>query len=55
MLVHSARIGSGRAGAVPFEMMLYPGFTHRVSGPQAGRHLYETMFRFLDRNGVGSK
>ena len=50
----SALIARMQAGAVPFEMMLYPGFTHRISGPQAGRHLYETMFRFLDRNGVGS-
>jgi dipeptidyl-peptidase-4 len=38
--------------AVPFEMMLYPGFTHRISGPQVSRHLYETIFRFLERHGV---
>jgi dipeptidyl-peptidase-4 len=49
----SALIARMQGEAVPFEMMLYPGFTHRISGPQAGRHLYETMFRFLDRNGVG--
>ena len=40
--------------AVPFEMMLYPGYTHRISGPKVSRHLYETIFRFLDRNGAGS-
>lgn len=40
--------------AVPFEMMLYPGYTHRISGPKVSQHLYETMFRFLDRNGAGT-
>ncbi|MFM5917248.1 MAG: DPP IV N-terminal domain-containing protein [Novosphingobium sp.] len=35
--------------AVPFEMMLYPGYTHRVSGPKIGVHLWETIFAFLDR------
>jgi dipeptidyl-peptidase-4 len=36
--------------AVPFEMMLYPGYTHRVGGPKVGRHLWETIFGFLKRN-----
>jgi dipeptidyl-peptidase-4 len=40
-------------GGMPFEMMLYPGYTHRISGPKVSQHLYETVFRFLDRNGVG--
>ncbi|WP_338466321.1 DPP IV N-terminal domain-containing protein [Novosphingobium sp. ZN18A2] len=40
--------------AVPFEMMLYPGMTHHFAGPTVNRQLYETMFRFLDRNGAGA-
>ncbi len=35
--------------AVPFEMMLYPGYTHRVGGPKVGVHLWETIFAFLGR------
>ena len=35
--------------AVPFQMMLYPGYTHRVSGPKIGVHLWETIFAFLDK------
>ncbi|WP_068072654.1 S9 family peptidase [Novosphingobium lentum] len=50
----SAIIAKLQGEAVPFEMMLYPGFTHRISGPKVSRHLYETMFRFLDRHGAGS-
>lgn len=37
---------------VPFEMMLYPGYTHRVTGPQISPHRYNTVFRFLERHGV---
>ena len=37
---------------VSFEMMLYPGYTHRVSGEQISPHLWNTMFRFLEANGV---
>ena len=37
---------------VPFEMMLYPGYTHRVSGEQISPHLWNTMFRFLESHGV---
>ncbi|MDF8334831.1 S9 family peptidase [Novosphingobium cyanobacteriorum] len=50
----SAIVAKLQGEAVPFEMMLYPGFTHRISGPKVSQHLYETMFRFLDRNGVGT-
>ncbi|MEO0031749.1 MAG: hypothetical protein RIS94_1507 [Pseudomonadota bacterium] len=50
----TAIIAKMQGEAVPFEMMLYPGFTHRISGPKVSQHLYETMFRFLDRNGAGS-
>ncbi len=48
----SALIAKLQGEAVPFEMMLYPGFTHRVSGPKVGRHLWETIFAFLERHGV---
>lgn len=41
-----------QAEAVPFEMMLYPGHTHRVSGPKISVHLWETIFRFLEKHGV---
>jgi dipeptidyl-peptidase-4 len=39
--------------AVPFEMMLYPGFTHRVAGPKISVHLWQTIFDFLDKHGAG--
>lgn len=51
----SAIIAKMQAEAVPFEMMLYPGFTHRITGPKVGKHLYETVFRFFARNGVTGK
>ncbi len=38
--------------AVPFEMMLYPGYTHSVTGPKIGPHLWGTIFAFLKRHGV---
>jgi dipeptidyl-peptidase-4 len=38
-----------QAQAVPFEMMLYPGQTHRVGGPGVGEHLWGTILNFLDR------
>ena len=39
-------------GNVPFEMMLYPGYTHRVSGENISPHLWNTIFRFLESHGV---
>lgn len=36
----------------PFEMMLYPGQTHRVAGEEISPHLWNTIFAFLERNGV---
>ncbi|MCZ8324278.1 MAG: DPP IV N-terminal domain-containing protein [Sphingomonadaceae bacterium] len=48
----SALISRLQANAVPFEMMLYPGYTHRVGGPKVGKHLWESIFAFLERNGV---
>ena len=37
---------------VPFEMMLYPGYTHRVAGEKISPHLWNTMFAFLKKHGV---
>ena len=37
---------------VPFQMMLYPGYTHRVSGELISPHRYNTVFRFLEHHGV---
>ena len=37
---------------VPFEMMLYPGYTHRVAGPQISPHMWNSIFRFLESHGV---
>jgi dipeptidyl-peptidase-4 len=48
----SALIAELQANAVPFDMMLYPGYTHRVSGPKIGVHLWNTIFDFLEKNGV---
>lgn len=36
--------------ATPFEMMFYPGFTHRVGGPVVSVHLWNTILGFMDRN-----
>jgi dipeptidyl-peptidase-4 len=46
----SALIAKMQGEAVPFEMMLYPGYTHRVSGPKVSKHMWETIFAFLDRH-----
>lgn len=35
--------------ARPFEMMFYPGQTHRVGGPGISEHLWTTILDFLDR------
>ena len=34
----------------PFEMMFYPGYTHRVGGPRISEHLWGTILSFLDRH-----
>lgn len=39
---------------VPFELMLYPGYTHRVGGA-VGPHLTRTMLDFLDRAIAGAE
>ncbi|WP_370655207.1 S9 family peptidase [Sphingomonas aurea] len=35
--------------ATPFEMMFYPGQTHRVGGAGISEHLWGTILNFLDR------
>jgi dipeptidyl-peptidase-4 len=35
--------------SVPFELMIYPGKAHGISGRAAQRHVYETSFGFFDR------
>lgn len=32
----------------PFEMMFYPGYTHRVAGPGISEHVWGTILDFLD-------
>ncbi|MGB3738443.1 MAG: DPP IV N-terminal domain-containing protein [Pontixanthobacter sp.] len=48
----SALIAAMQEGNVPFEMMLYPGYTHRVSGETISPHMWNTIFGFLERHGV---
>jgi dipeptidyl-peptidase-4 len=40
---------------VPFEMMLYPGHTHKVGGPGVSEHLWTTILDFLDRQTATAK
>lgn len=39
---------------VPFEMMFYPGHTHKVGGPGVSVHLWNTILDFLERK-TGAK
>ncbi len=48
----SMLISRMQAQGVPFEMMLYPGYTHRVGGPKVGPHMWNTIFAFLEKHGV---
>ena len=48
----SMMIARLQSAAVPFEMMLYPGQTHRVGGPKISVHLWRSIMNFLARNGV---
>ncbi|MBO9724669.1 MAG: DPP IV N-terminal domain-containing protein [Novosphingobium sp.] len=48
----TALISKLQASAVPFEMMLYPGYTHAVKGPMISKHVWDTIFAFLGRHGV---
>jgi dipeptidyl-peptidase 4 len=36
----------------PFEMMLYPGYTHRVGGEKVSPHVWNSIMRFLEAHGV---
>lgn len=48
----TALMAKMQGAAVPFEMMAYPGQTHRVGGPGISVHLWRTIERFLaDRAG----
>jgi len=49
----TALLAGMQAKAVPFEMMVYPGQTHRVGGPGISVHLWRTIEDFFDRRGVG--
>jgi len=49
----TALVASLQAHAVPFAMMLYPGQTHGIGGPKISLHLYDAVFDFLERHGVG--
>jgi dipeptidyl-peptidase 4 len=42
-------LGALQAASRPFEMMVYPGATHRVSGEGREVHLWRTITDFLDR------
>lgn len=48
----SELIGELQHENVPFEMMLYPGETHRSGVPKLQAHRWNTIFNFLNRNGV---
>jgi dipeptidyl-peptidase 4 len=54
VLEHSTAMAATlQKNAVPFEMMMYPGYTHRVGGP-VSVHLWNTILGFLDRH-TGAK
>ncbi len=49
-LDNSTRVAARmQATDTPFEMMFYPGYTHRVGGPGISEHLWGTILNFLDR------
>ncbi len=48
----TALMSTMQQGAVPFEMMAYPGQTHRVGGPGISVHLWRTIEGFLERRGI---
>src|SRR3546814_19842728 len=45
----AAVIAELQATDTPFDMMLYPGQTHRIAGPERQTHMWRTLERFLDR------
>jgi dipeptidyl-peptidase-4 len=44
-------MGALQAAGRPFDMMVYPGATHGVSGEARQLHLWRTITGFLERNG----
>ena len=48
----TALMAKMQGAAVPFEMMAYPGQTHRVGGPGVSVHLWRTIEGFLARRGI---
>nr|WP_230770260.1 DPP IV N-terminal domain-containing protein [Sphingomonas sp. Leaf4] len=49
VLEHStAMMAAMQKSKTPFELMLYPGQTHRVGGPGISEHLWGTILDFLD-------
>jgi dipeptidyl-peptidase-4 len=44
-----------QGAAAPFELMVYPGQTHRVGGPKIGVHLWKTIENFLDEKRIGPR
>ena len=49
----TALMAKMQGAAVLFELMVYPGQTHRVGGPKISVHLWRTIEDFLARRGVG--
>lgn len=47
----TALIARMQGAAVPFDLMVYPGQTHRVAGPKISVHLWRTIEAFLARHG----
>ncbi len=48
----SELIAALQEGNRPFDMMLYPGQTHSVGGERISPHMWNSIFRFLEANGV---
>lgn len=48
----TALMAKMQGSATPFELMVYPGQTHRVGGPRIGVHLWRTIEDFLARRGA---
>lgn len=49
----TALMAKMQGAAVPFELMVYPGQTHRVGGPRIGVHLWKTIEHFLAEHAGG--
>ncbi len=49
-IINSTRVMAAlQENAVPFDVMVYPGASHSIRGNGKERHVFETIFRFLDR------